>query len=199
MKTKAYTISYPNESYEVVVTYKSQRGLYLRKKGDIFYATAPILMSEKRVLAFIEKSIPTLNRRIEKNKPNESPKGEGYTYILGEKVDIVYSEKELKKFALAKFEEITRRCEAEMGIKKPYKIHVRNMTSRFGSNSIRTHSINYQLNLIHFSEEIIRSVVVHELAHDKYRNHQKRFYDHVLEYCPNYYELRKKLRKGIYK
>ncbi|MCR5333175.1 MAG: M48 family metallopeptidase [Bacilli bacterium] len=200
MKIKEYTFSYPSgETYVVNVTYKRQRGLYLRKKGDIFYATAPVLMSESKVKEFIYKSIPTLNKRIAKNKSSEAPKGEEYTYILGEKIDKVYDDKELKKIALDEFIKLTRECEQEMGITSPYKVTVRNMKTRYGSNSSKTHAIHYQLSLIHFSNEIIRSVVVHELAHDKYHNHQSGFYNHVLKYCPNYWELKKKLRKGIYK
>ena len=199
MKTKIYTFSYEDgSSYDVEVVYKRQRGLYLRKKGDAFYASAPLLMSESHVKEFIHKSIPTLNRRIEKNTPKESPKGDDYMYLLGEKVEQVMSEKELRAFALKYLKDLTRECEQEMGI-KPYNVHIRKMKSRYGSNSLKTHSINYQLDLIHYDREIIRSVVVHELAHDKHRNHQKGFYKVVLQYCPNYWELRRKLRKGIYK
>ncbi len=199
MKTKTYTFTYPDgSSYDVEVVYKRQRGLYLRKKDDAFYASAPLLMSESHVKEFIYKSIPTLNRRIEKNKPYESPIGDNYTYLLGEKVEQVVAEKELRAFALKYLKELTSECEKEMGI-KPYKVHIRKMKTRYGSNSIKTRSINYQLDLIHYDREIIRSVVVHELAHDKYRNHQKGFYNLVLQYCPNYWELRRKLRKGIYK
>lgn len=200
MKTKTYQFIYPNnESYNVVVTYKRQRGLYLRKKGDIFYASAPLLMSESHVKDFIYKSIPKLNKRIQKNKPSETPIGDNHTYLLGERLDYVIPEKELRKFALEKLTQLTRDCEQEMHISKPYKVHIHKMKTRYGSNSSKTHSINYQLDLIHYSEEIIRSVVVHELAHDKYRNHQRGFYSLVLQYCPNYWDLRKKLRKGIYK
>jgi predicted metal-dependent hydrolase len=199
MKTRVYSFAYPDgSSYDVEVVYKRQRGLYLRKKDGRFYATAPLLMSESHVKEFIYKSIPTLNRRIEKNKPHESPKGDNYTYLLGEKTEQVMSEKQLRAFALKYLTDLTRECEQEMGI-RPYKVHVRKMKTRYGSNSIRTRSINYQLDLIHYDREIIRSVVVHELAHDKHRNHQKGFYKLVLQYCPNYWELRKKLRKGIYK
>lgn len=200
MKVKTYSFSYDDgTSYEVQVTFKRQRGLYLRKKGDIFYASAPLLMSESHIKKFIYESIPTLNKRIAKNKPIESPKSDSYTYLFGEKIDKVYTDKELKAIALKELEQLTRECEAQMGIKKPYKIHIRNMSTRYGSNSSKTHSISYSLGLVHYGKEIIRSVVVHELAHDRYRNHQKGFYNQVLEYCPNYWELRKKLRKGIYK
>ncbi len=85
-----------------------------------------------------------------------------------------------------------------MGIKEPYKIGIRKTTTRFGSNSLRTHSLSFQQALIHYSEEIISTVVVHELAHDFYRNHQQKFYNCVNLYCPDYINLQKKLKKGIH-
>ena len=199
MKVKTYTFSYPDgSSYDVEVVYKRQRGLYLREKGGVFSATAPITMRKSHVKEFIYKNIPVLSRRIAKRTPKESPKGDNYTYLLGERTEQVLFEKELKAFALKYLTELTRECEKEMGI-KPYNVRIRKMKSRYGSNSLKTRSISYQLDLIHYDREIIRSVVVHELAHDKHRNHQKGFYKLVLQYCPNYWEFRRKLRKGIYK
>lgn len=199
MKVKTYTFSYPDgSSYDVEVVYKRQRGLYLYHRNGVFYATVPLTMRESHVKEFIYKNIPVLSKRIAKRTPKESPKGDNYTYLLGERTEQVLSEKELKTFALKYLTELTRECEKEMVI-RPYNVRIRKMKSRYGSNSLKTRSINYQLDLIHYDREIIRSVVVHELAHDKHRNHQKGFYKLVLQYCPNYWELRRKLRKGIYK
>ena len=55
-------------------------------------------------------------------------------------------------------------------IKKPYRVSVKKMTSRYGSNSSQTHTVSYSLVLLHYSVEIIDSVIVHELAHDFVRN-----------------------------
>lgn len=199
MKTKEYTFFIDGHEVIVPVTYKHQRGLYLRAKGDGFVASAPILAPEYKVKKFIEESLPILIKRINKRAKQEALSGEGYTYVLGERIEKEYPKAVLKKFALEVFTRYTRECESLMGIKNPYKIHIKDMSTRYGSNSLKTHSINYQLNLVHFSEEIIKSVVIHELAHEFQRNHQKKFYDIVLKYCPNYWELKKKLRKGIAK
>jgi len=199
MKVKTYLFEVDNKTYEIPVTYKFQRGLYLRAKKDGFVASAPSLLSEAKVQKFIQESLPTLIKRVNKKVNVEQPIGENYTYLFGEKVEGIIQEKELRKIALEEFTNQTRECEQLMGIKKPYKVHVRKMKSRYGSNSRTTHSLNYQLNLVHFDKEIIRSVVVHELAHEYHRNHQKGFYDCLLQYCPNYKTLRSKLIKGVYK
>ena len=80
-----------------------------------------------------------------------------------------------------------------------YRISVRNMTTRYGSNSLRSKHITFALVLVHYSTEIIDSVIVHELAHIKEFNHSQKFYDVVYKYYPNYDECHAKLRKGIYK
>lgn len=184
--------------YEVYVTYKRQKGVYLRYKDNKFYCTSPYFFSNDKLQQFFIKAIPNLIDKAEKNK-KPSPTGDDFTYILGEKIDRTVSEKELFNLSYDVLTRLTRKYEKIMGIDCPYNIRIKKMKGRYGSNSSLTHSISYQLNLIHFSEEIISSVVIHELAHHFYKDHQKGFYNCVLKYCPNYYSINKKLKKGIFK
>ena len=64
---------------------------------------------------------------------------------------------------------------------------------------LTSNRITFSLELIHFSPEIIDSVIIHELAHDFYRDHSIRFYNVVYQYCPNYDSLRNKMVKGEFK
>ena len=80
-----------------------------------------------------------------------------------------------------------------------YRITIRKMTSRYGSNSKTSKHITFATILLHYSLPIIDSVVVHELAHIEVFDHSKKFYDVVYKYCPDYDVLHKKLRKGEYK
>ena len=80
-----------------------------------------------------------------------------------------------------------------------YKVSVKNMKTRFGSNSKHTQRLHFALVLMHYSIEIIDSVVVHELAHILVYDHSKKFYDVVYKYCHDYDIYRKKLIKGEYK
>ena len=43
--------------------------------------------------------------------------------------------------------------------------------------------------------EIIDYVIVHELSHIKYLNHQKEFYDYLKVFLPNYKYLEKRLKE----
>lgn len=52
------------------------------------------------------------------------------------------------------------------------------------------------LKLLNASKEILDYVIIHELAHIKVKNHSSRFWDEVEKFCPNYKELRKKLKQN---
>ena len=77
-----------------------------------------------------------------------------------------------------------------------YKVTLKDMRTRFGSNSKHTKTLHFAYVLIHYSFDIIDSVIVHELAHILVYDHSKKFYDVVYKYCPDYDIYRKKLIKG---
>ena len=72
------------------------------------------------------------------------------------------------------------------------------MKTRFGSNSGKTHTICLSLSLYCYTQDCIDSVVIHELTHDTFPNHGKRFYAKLLKYCPDYWFLRRRLLYHIY-
>ena len=73
------------------------------------------------------------------------------------------------------------------------RIALRNQKTRFGSCSYRN-NINLNINLMNYDYEIIDYVILHELAHTKIKNHSKDFWLEVEKHCPNYKELRKRLK-----
>lgn len=197
---KVYQVDYLNKHYEVKMSIKRQRNIYLRHNKGIYSGSAPLFASDRKIQDFLNRNLPVLVRRVERKYANRvEPIGEDYTYFFGEKVEERFSNDFLKAKLLDELTKMVRPLEKEMHISLPYKIKVKDMSSRFGSNSMRTHTLNFQLNLVHYSLDIINSVVVHELAHEFYRDHQRHFYKLVYKYCPNYNELNKKLKKGIYR
>ena len=83
----------------------------------------------------------------------------------------------------------------EMGVELEYKVKIKEMKSRLGSNSKATNTLNFTSKLIHFSKDAIDSVIIHELAHYFYFDHSKNFYDVVYKYCPNYDKLNKEFKQ----
>lgn len=206
MNNRSFIYIYDNKEYVVnVLTHAFQKNVYFRFKDGQFFVSGNKLMSDRQIAKWLSKYAPRLLKKVSKEtEPSYSFK-EHWLYLFGEKIDLDEKinenniDKYLKKGLLNYLVESVRIYENKMGITKPYKIGVRKMKTRFGSNSLKTHSLSFQLDLVHFSKEIIDSVVVHELAHEFYRNHSKSFYDCVYKYCPNYWELKKKLRRRIYK
>ena len=192
-------------TYPVFITYKRQKNVYFGFKDGSFYISAPYRTSNKFIASGIDKFFERLVNKPRREIEHFSFEN-NYVYLLGNKVGIDSIDvkdngelqKYLKKIALKVLTEEVRKFEAIMGIDIPYKIRVKNTCRQYGSNSRKTHTLSFQISLIHYSLEIIDSVVVHELSHEFERNHQKEFYEIVYSYCPNYKELHKKLRKGIH-
>ena len=215
MKDKQFIYEYNGVNYPVIVTRKRVKNIIYRFKDDTFYISVPWFAFQNDVIKGLDRFAPRLINGSKKRKDNP-PIGEDYIYILGERYplqeqgiisfedqEISYGNKDellikLKKWFLNYV--IIRNREFEMAMNLPkYRVKVRDMTSRYGSNSKHTKSITFATLLLHYSKEIIDSVIVHELAHDVVYNHSGKFYNLVYQYCPNYDDCHKKLRKGEFK
>lgn len=212
MSENEFIYKYLDKEYPVVVTRKRMRSIRYTFREGIFYVSAPrIFASKGRIIEGLDK----FAGRLIKADTRSKARGEDYIYILGTKIlihnegEISFSDgeiikyksvedldKKLKKWYLKYIENRHRYYEQLMEIKRPYKVKVRKMTSRYGSNSSQTHSITYSLILMHYTSDVMDSVIVHELAHDKVHDHSNKFYNVVYKYCPNYDALHRRLRKG---
>lgn len=208
--TKEFTYSINECDYLVKVTYKKgMRNITYRFKDGCFKVSSPYLVSLSRIKLGLDKYAPKLIKRSYETKA----KSEDFIYLLGVKTPISESgeiiftdgskiiyknktelDKKLKVYFLDLVTRRTRYYEKRMNVSS-YNIRVKNMTTRFGSNSKKTKTIYYSMMLLHYSLELIDSVIVHELAHILVFNHSKKFYDIVYKYYPNYDECHKKLRK----
>lgn len=75
----------------------------------------------------------------------------------------------------------------------PAKISIRNMRSRWGSCS-RRGNISLNLQLIKLNENCIRQVMIHEMCHLVYFNHQAGFYALMEEMMPDWKQWKKELK-----
>ena len=206
MKTSEFVYLYKNKEYPVHVTYKRQRNIYYRYKEDGFHVSAPYLVGKKTIIQGLDKFSDKIIGQYEKSHSNFSFE-EDYVWLLGEQISLSSQNIKnmqdlssyLQKNATFFITEVVRKYERIMGVSESYKVKVRDTERQYGSNSKRTHTLSFQTGLIHYSPEIIETVVVHELAHDFERNHSKNFYNIVYSFSPKYKEIQKKLKKGIHK
>ncbi len=75
----------------------------------------------------------------------------------------------------------------------PTSIKYRKNKRTWGSCNYKN-GLNFNILLMKFPIELMEYVVIHELAHIKHKNHSKKFWDLVEEFCPNY-----KQREKIFK
>lgn len=142
-------------------------------------AHAPNKMPLKDIDRFIEQNVDW----IEKHRVRQLSK----TYLP------YIDSNEQKRFARI----IKARASAFLAVydgKKPQKIYVRNMSSRWGSCSSKG-NISLNVYLLEVEPELFEYVLIHELSHLYYMNHSEKFWAQVAKYCPDYKQKRAALRK----
>ncbi len=204
------TVKIQEKTYPVYITHRAKKRTILRFKNDVFFVSSP----KKTPLIWIEKQLQLhgekLIKRIQSIPVSWTEQG---MYLLGTWLD---QPKVMKTFhfdesmAMAAFIKhrslkdwfltlLTKRVsdwQKTLGIKTPYQVRVRIMSTRLGSNSRRTKRLTFALKLIHFSWPIIDAVIVHELIHDRHFDHSPRFHQALRDAYPRYDEEHAKILKG---
>ena len=174
---------------------------------------------------WIESQLKHFNENYEKPNEKEMVSGESFRYLgKSYRLKIVQSNKEyvrlyrgyieihvknknntakkqelLKKWyqekAKKKFAELVH--EYEQIVKEEVNnIRVITMQTRWGSCNVESGNINLNLELIKKPRYCIEYVILHELAHLKYPNHSKQFWDYMSVHMPNW-EWRKNKLESI--
>ena len=74
------------------------------------------------------------------------------------------------------------------------EVKVRDAITKYGSCMPSKKNLYFSSRLIMLPEDKIDAIIVHELCHMKYKNHNKEFYKLVEKYIPNYKEIDKWLK-----
>jgi len=188
---------YQGKTYHATITYKRMRNLRLRYEPDRggFRVSVPFRTSMADIDRFIMKYLP---RMVKTKQRKKNTYEDGYLYVFGKRVYVGEMEQNeiipyYKRIGMPVIMDRVAYYARKMGVKKEHKVRLRDMRRTFGSNSRRTGALTFQTRLMAFPISIIDSVVVHELAHDFYFDHSKKFYGVVYKYCPNYDALRRAL------
>jgi predicted metal-dependent hydrolase len=96
--------------------------------------------------------------------------------------------------ALTALEPRLARLAAEMGVGYA-RLQIRRQRTRWGSCSTRG-TISLNSCLLFQRPEVVRYLMVHELAHVEHMNHSRRFWRHVARFEPGWCELDRELLQG---
>lgn len=198
---------------EVFITKKRQKNTYIRVKEDLnIYVTTNYFTTKDDILKLIENNKTSISRMITRQEKKQQKEKE-FTY-LGKKYNLVlinskeitlgletilYNNLEnlhkwLVKQANSIFLEELNKMYNIFPINIPYpSLTIRKMKTRWGVCNTKTKRVTLNLELIKKDLKYLDYVIVHELAHLVYPNHQYEFWSLVGQVIPNYKELRKEL------
>lgn len=145
---------------------------------------APFFMPESKINAFVEKNSAWIAKQLEK----KTLQNRDDVAMAARETALRRKAAEVIPVKLKYFSQLMNLC--------PTAVKITSAKSRFGSCSGKN-SICFSWRLMAYPDEVIDYVVVHELAHIKYKDHSKRFYALIERYIPDYKTLKMILHKPI--
>ena len=208
-------------NFEVEITHKNIKNLYLRLDGNKIKATAPMSMPDYEVYKFIDTKRNWIYKAYERmNQKKEATKlygGGDLFYVFGQPYHLVRNIGKSKVTVRDDTIYLTYKDDSENGIRYLYKyfdktllkkaeelkdqylpflqdygytdipeLKCRIMRSKWGVCYVRKNSITISSYLIHYPEECLEYIMVHEMTHFIVPNHTPRFYDIVSSKMPDY-------------
>jgi len=171
--------------YEYRLIRADRRTMSLNISNDcVPVVRAPFLMPESKINAFVEKNSAWIDRQLKKKtlqNQNETAISENEDFLRQRAVEIL----PVKVIAFSKM----------MGL-SPAAVKITSAKARYGSCNAKN-SICFSWRLMAYPEAAIEYVVVHELAHIRYKDHSKRFYALIERYMPDYKARRALLKNPI--
>ena len=162
-----------NIEYEI--KYSKIKNIYIQIKDGKVIVKAPRRVSKKEIEKILEQKSEWIQKTIEKGTKKQEKKP-------------LYTKEEFKKIVEKHANELIK----QTGL-MPNKITIKQIKYAWGSCSSKK-NITINLELIKYSKQAIRYVILHEFCHIKYMNHSKDFWNLVEKYMPNYKQVKKEFK-----
>lgn len=160
-------------SFDLIKSDRKSVSIEVRPDGKIT-VRAPISMPYGEIAKFVESREGWIEKALEKSRNRG-------------KDAVPFTDEELKILSEKALNIIPPKVKyyAEMMGVTYGKITVRSQKTRWGSCS-SAGNLNFNCLLALVPDEVLDSVIVHELAHRKEMNHSKRFYNEIYKVYPDY-------------
>ena len=196
----------------------------VNETGDVFL-TVPYGISEEKACEFFKSKIKWIKRAVEKTENYRKTDflDGGELYVFGQKrrlevvkgsreqvicgddiMTVVVKNEERSKAATIKYLEKTleevlvgyfKKWEEITGLKTS-EVKIRKMKSLWGSCTPKTRAIRISFYLVSMPARCIEYVVLHELIHIRYPNHQQGFKGMLSKYMPDWKTQRQYLKEN---
>lgn len=164
-----------NSMLNYEIKYSKIKNVYIQIKEGKVIVKAPKKVSKKEIEKIIKQKSDWIQKALEKE-------------IKKQEKQPLYIKEEFKRIIEKNVNELVQLT----GL-KPNKITIKQIKYAWGSCSSKK-NITLNLELIKYSQEAIRYVILHELCHIKYMNHSKDFWNLVEKYMPNYKLVKKEFK-----
>ena len=160
---------------EYKIKYSKIKNIYIQIKDGKVIVKAPRRVSKKEIEKILEQKSEWIQKAVEKETKKQEKKP-------------LYTKEEFKEIVEKNANELVK----QTGL-VPNKITIKKIKYAWGSCSNKK-NITINLELIKYSEQAIRYVILHEFCHIKYMNHSKDFWNLVEKYMPDYKQVRKEFK-----
>ena len=175
------------EGYCVKVVKSRRKTLSAQVKDDKLVVRAPLSVKDEDIRTFLKRHQRWIRNHMEHSSRNRE-EAEKAGMLTGEEI------RSLAEQALKVIPPKVEYYAGQMGVTYG-RITIRNQKTRWGSCSSKG-NLNFNCLLMLCPEEVMDSVIVHELAHRKEMNHSQCFYAEVFRVFPRYRECHNWLKKN---
>lgn len=162
-----------NSEYEI--KYSKIKNIYIQIKDGKVIVKAPRRVSKKEIEKILEQKSEWIQKTVEKETKKQEKKP-------------LYTKEEFKEIVEKHANELVK----QTGL-VPNKITIKKIKYAWGSCSNKK-NMTINLELIKYSEQAIRYVILHEFCHIKYMNHSRDFWNLVEKYMPDYKQVKKEFK-----
>lgn len=163
----------PILNYEI--KYSKIKNIYIQIKDGKVIVKAPKRVNKKEIEKIIQQKSEWIQKSIEKENKKQEKEPQ-------------YTKEEFKNIVEKNANELIK----ETGL-VPNKITIKQIKYAWGSCTSKK-NITINLELIKYSQQAIRYVILHELCHIKHMNHSKEFWNLVEKYMPKYKKIKKEFK-----